>query len=302
MGVPEWRVAAASVCGVSHSKISRPCQDAHDWVTLPGGILVAAVADGAGSASLAELGAGLAARTVVEAICQRLDLAPTGAGSSVPAMPGWASPGGNPEAGSPSKMANRAEQGAHALQAGGSLRLSTLANADWQALFVSAFASAQKALVSAAVTRNVPEQDFATTLSVVIAWPEGVAAAQIGDGAVVVGENPEAVVALITPARGEYLNETVFLTSEGALEFLPVSVWHGSVAHLAVLSDGLQMLALQMPGGIPHPPFFAPLFRYLTTVGDVRQASTDLAAFLGSPRIAERADDDLTLLLAVVRR
>ena len=301
MGFPEWRVAAASVCGVSHTKINRPCQDAYDWVILPGGILVAAVADGAGSATLAELGAGLAARTAIEAICERWDLAPASSGSSAPATPGWMSPGRNPEAGPARMMAHRQGPGAHQSQAVKPLRLPTLVEADWRAVFGSVFASAQKALVSAAVARDVPKQDLATTLSVVVAWPEGVAAAQIGDGTVVVGEQPDAVVALITPARGEYLNETIFLTSEGALEDLPVNVWHGFVAHVAVLSDGLQMLALQMPGGVPHAPFFAPLFRYLATVGEEGRASADLTAFLGSPRIAERTDDDLTLLLAVLR-
>src|SRR4051794_32809250 len=56
-------------------------------------------------------------------------------------------------------------------------------------------------------------RDLATTLLVVRATPAGVDTAQVGDGAVVVrrGESLEVVAA---DAKGEYLNETVFLTSE----------------------------------------------------------------------------------------
>lgn len=300
MAFPEWRVAAASVCGVSHVKISRPCQDAHDWVTLPGGILVAAVADGSGSAALGEVGATLAARAVVEAICQRWLATPTNSGSSDYPTDDSGSVENPWNAGPGAKRANDARPEAQ----GGArhTRPSAMETEDWRAVFSEAFSRARDTLVSAAAARDVPEQDLATTLSVVVAWPDGAAAAQIGDGAVVVGDRPETVLALSTPAKGEYLNETVFLTSTGALEDLPVNVWHGPVAHLALLSDGLQMLALQMPAGVPHPPFFAPLFHYLATVGKVEMAGTDLAAFLGSPRILERADDDLTLLLAVLRR
>ena len=65
---PRWRVAAASVRGSGHERTGQPCQDAHCWQLLPGGILTAAVADGAGSALLAEVGASLAAQAAVAAV------------------------------------------------------------------------------------------------------------------------------------------------------------------------------------------------------------------------------------------
>ena len=45
-----WRVTGASVPGVSHLRSGLPCQDAHAWRQEAGGVLIAAVADGAGSA------------------------------------------------------------------------------------------------------------------------------------------------------------------------------------------------------------------------------------------------------------
>src|SRR5437667_7598209 len=64
-----WRVVAASVRGTSHEKTGQPCQDAHFSNVLLEDVLVAAVADGAGSAALGEVGATVAARKAVETIC-----------------------------------------------------------------------------------------------------------------------------------------------------------------------------------------------------------------------------------------
>ena len=76
------------------------------------------------------------------------------------------------------------------------------------------------------------------------------------------------------------------------------NVWRGRAAHVAVFSDGLQMLALKMPGGAPHAPFFAPLFRFINNAADEPQIHSELESFLRSPTVRRRADDDLTLFLA----
>src|SRR4051812_31451683 len=69
-----WRVVAASVRGTSHTKTGQPCQDAHQWRVLPGGAVVVAVADGAGSAAMGDIGATIAARTIVEAVYARITM------------------------------------------------------------------------------------------------------------------------------------------------------------------------------------------------------------------------------------
>lgn len=59
-----WRTAYASVVGTSHAKTKAPCQDAGACAVVRAGnggeVLVAAVADGAGTASRSEAGAALA--------------------------------------------------------------------------------------------------------------------------------------------------------------------------------------------------------------------------------------------------
>ena len=64
---PIWRVASASVRGTSHVKTGQPCQDSIYHCVTPGGALIAAVADGAGSAALSDRGSSIAARESVEA-------------------------------------------------------------------------------------------------------------------------------------------------------------------------------------------------------------------------------------------
>lgn len=253
MGPTAWRVAAAYVTGSSHGKLGQPCQDAHHWVRLPDGWLLGAVADGAGSAKLGEVGADVATRTAVATLRQELD----GAG---PAQ-GWD-------------------------------------EARWRGLLTRALQAARDAVAAEAATRGAAVRELATTLLLVVAAPDRVAAAQIGDGAVVLGDHQGRIQGLTTPKAGEYINETVFLVSPGALAQAQTAVWEGEAAHLAAFSDGLQMLALKMPGGSPHGPFFEPLFRFVEQAGDEDEASRKLGEFLQSPRLRERTDDDLTLLLA----
>jgi hypothetical protein len=60
------------------------------------------------------------------------------------------------------------------------------------------------------------------------------------------------------------------------------------------------MLALQMPAAEPHHGFFAPLFQFVSQQADKEKGNESLAGFLASSRVRERADDDLTLVLATL--
>lgn len=234
--------------GTSHEKRSQPCQDDHRWELLPNGFLVAAVADGAGSAAIAEVGAQIAVTAAVESISHQQAF---------------------PED-----------------------------DSSWQQLLAEALKTARDAVEAEAVVREVKSRDLASTLILAIATPELIAVAQIGDGAAVVGDSDGNIIAVTIPPCGEYINETIFLISDNALETAQLQVWRGKATHLAIFSDGLQMLALKMPEGTAHVPFFSPLFKFVAQVEDETEAKQQLESFLKSPRVTERTDDDLTLLLA----
>jgi hypothetical protein len=243
-----WRVLGVSVRGTSHARGGQPCQDAHDWRSLPGGAVVLAAADGAGSAPLSDAGARAAASAAVDALVRA---APT------------IDPAGD----------------------------------GWPAALDTALADALAAVVAEAARREAELRDLATTLLVCVAFPGGIVAAQVGDGAVIVATE-EGMRTVTTPVSGEFANETVFITTPDAIAGAQRATWRGEALHVALLTDGLQGLALKFPEKVPHEPFFTPLFAFVGEAGETREAERQLAAFLGGPRVTARADDDLTLLLA----
>lgn len=251
-----WRVTGAAVRGSSHEKNDLPCQDALGWRLLPDGALIVALADGAGSAAHADLGAQAAVEAALEALAGMLADAPD----------------------------ERDEE-----------------YAGWDAVLLEAFFVARQALVDLAETEGVPLRELSATLTCVIASEDGLAVAQLGDGAVVAGEPGGPLFAATQAQRGEYANETYFLTQADALEHVQTGVYEGPLRALAVMSDGLLRLALKLPGHEPHTPFFQPLFAFAAGVTDSDQAGEQLAAFLSSERVCARTDDDKALVLAVWR-
>jgi hypothetical protein len=170
----------------------------------------------------------------------------------------------------------------------------------WEDALRGALEAARSMVEAEAERREVRPRDLATTLIVAVASGERIAVAQIGDGCAVVRDAAGNISALTTPPQGEYVNETKFLVSPGALETAQAADWRGEAAEMALLTDGLQMLALAMPETTPFAPFFTPMFEFVRNADDADAASAELAVFLESPRVSARTDDDVTLLLAAV--
>lgn len=246
-----WEVVGVSTRGTSHAKTGQPCQDAHYARSVAPGVLVAAVADGAGSAAFSERGANAAAHSAVDELADD------------PSLNQWLD-----------------------------------STYDWEPRLRHALQAAREAVQWTAESIGQPTRELASTLILFVATPTRVMAAQIGDGAVVVGDRDGGIFSVTNPTADEYVNRTHFLTGTAAVEQAQLALWRGAVDHIAAFSDGLQRLALQMPDAMPHKPFFLPLFRFVDEAADPVAAREQLEQFLRSPRIAQRADDDLTLLLA----
>jgi hypothetical protein len=102
------------------------------------------------------------------------------------------------------------------------------------------------------------------------------------------------------PDRGEYANTTHFVTEEDAVEHLQFESVNRRIIEVALLTDGLQTIALNYQLQIAHEPFFKGLFAPLRTAKEGRspELSESLVSFLSSPRVNEKTDDDKTLVLA----
>src|SRR6266545_464476 len=147
-------------------------------------------------------------------------------------------------------------------------------------------------------------RELSTTLLGVLWSPGHLAALQVGDGWIVtesMGSTAGALRALIPPAKGEYFNETVFLTSSGFAERACYAVMPGEeVSGIALLTDGLEMVSMDLAEGAPHEPFFQRLFELARDTGEaLEEQERELSDFLCSDRVSERTDDDKTLILAV---
>jgi hypothetical protein len=150
-----------------------------------------------------------------------------------------------------------------------------------------------------AVSRE--RRDFACTILGLIVSDSYAACLQVGDGVIVLADSEEnAYGHVFWPDRGEYANTTHFVTEDDAIEHLQFESINRRVMEAALLTDGLQAIALNYQQRTAHEPFFKGLFAPLRTAeeGCSRELSESLTAFLASPRVNEKTDDDKTLVLA----
>jgi 3-deoxy-D-manno-octulosonate 8-phosphate phosphatase KdsC-like HAD superfamily phosphatase len=248
-----WRYAAGQATGSAHEKTGLPCQDRFACAAiLENDTLIAVVADGAGTAALAHVGAEIAVGTV----------------SSV------------------AQLGVRADR------------------KDLQNVLREAAALARKRLLEAAEEKQASPRDLACTLLAVVLAPLGGAALQIGDGVIVTADQKPEWRWVFWPQKGEYANTTFFLSDERALADAVACDLGDDVQDVALMSDGVEPLALHFASRTAHAPFFKSVFTPLhasAANGEAPELSTALSAMLTTPAVRTRTDDDTTLVLATRR-
>ena len=174
----------------------------------------------------------------------------------------------------------------------------------WHDLFVAAYADAKAQLEQLSGAAGLPARAFATTLLCAVLSDDGLAVAQLGDGVAAAfaptGGPPAGGDWFVAaqPQRGEYANETYFLSQPDALQHLEIALYAQPVRALALMTDGLLRLVLDS-GRQPHVPFFQPLLTFGVEVDDEALGNGQLAGFLASERVCARTDDDKTIVLAL---
>ncbi len=173
---------------------------------------------------------------------------------------------------------------------------------DWTpAVAERALYQVQAALAQQAAQSRLPIREFACTLLGAALTEDRALFLQIGDGVIVIG-TADGYRPVFWPQGGEYPNETHFVTDPTAAARLECCLLTEPVAEVALLSDGLQSLALHYHSRQAHLPFFRPLFQRLRdypATGDLAELTTALERFLSGPAINQRTHDDKTLILAV---
>jgi len=152
-------------------------------------------------------------------------------------------------------------------------------------------------LVDVAARRDIGSRDLACTLLTAVLTRDVAVFAQVGDGVIIAGTDG-AYRSITWPSSGEYANETTFITADTFDKDFECVRLQGPVSDVALLTDGLQRLALSYANRSVHAPFFAPMFRALLAADIPDALGEELERFLDSPAVNERTDDDKTLVLA----
>lgn len=266
----QWRFLVGQSTGPQHTREGGSCEDSWAAASPAGGSCYAlAVADGAGSAARASEGSAMAAQIAV-----------------------WS-------------LVTSARK--KRLQAA----------ADWQAAGRQALSDARAALVrladqvtergtaSGRTTTRVLRQ-FDTTLLLVAVTPayEGcggakdlVMATAVGDGAIVIADQ-QGLRCVAVGERAEYVNETYFLTeTDYAAHCATYCELSDQLSGVALLTDGVEALAVSHRGREPYPPFFEAVFAHVAAGGD----ADGLIKVLTSPLAVSRSADDKTIAVLARR-
>ena len=262
-----WRTLAASVAGTSHARAGQPCADACAVRVLParagGSLLVAVAADGAGTSARAPEGARLACEAIV----------------------------GQAEA-----LGRAAARGA----APARRRRATwpFAREDVAALRRAARGPGSR---EAARRERRDRRDFSCTLLVALVDERTAAFFQIGDGAIVYRARGRRLRAraLAAERRVRELHLVRHRRRRGRAACRRPAA--EGVHEVALLTDGLQgaRAALRQPRG-PRRPSSSRCSRGCgaSPRRGPRRLDGELRAFLDSPAVNQRTDDDKTLVLA----
>ena len=268
-----WKGITRSLCGTRHQQQGLPCQDfGAQWIG--GDVVVGAIADGAGSAKYADLGAKLAVTTLVDYL-------------------------------------KASDQWLHSHQASWTTLPPAALAGTTRKCFTKGIKAVQATLQQQAQKRGGTVDDFACTLLAFLATPQWIAALQIGDGFMVIRSDDSSSSPTSIPSRsnngpyrllfeadkGEYANQTTFVTSSTVMDTLQTQVVMASPTFICASTDGLESVAIRQRDAFPFPPFFQPLEEYMTETPVPEQDDEYIMAFLQSERLNQRTDDDKTLLM-----
>lgn len=254
-----WKAIARSATGTSHQEQKILCQD-YGHYRIFNDVIVGAVADGAGSAKYSQIGSQLAVETVLKYLCKINEYLQKRKGF-------W----------------QRFSQ--------------PLSEIEAKKLFTKTVNKVIAELHKQANKQGYSFNELACTLLVFVATPDWVAAMQIGDGFMVVRSQDSEYQLLFEPDKGEFFNETTFITSAKALEEMQVQVISGKQEFICASTDGLEKVAIRLSDWKPFPPFFKPFDEYLQETANPDKEDKYIIDFLNSERLNSRTDDDKTLLL-----
>ena len=161
--------------------------------------------------------------------------------------------------------------------------------------------SARKAIRELARSEGRETRDYACTILGAVVGPASSVFLQVGDGAIVVAERgTDDFSWVFWPQHGEFANQTYFIVQDDVDQVFKFEVGTNRIDEVALFSDGIERLVLDIANKAVHTPSFRPIFKWLagTEPTGTAEPSAALTAYLGSAHINARTDDDKTLVMA----
>jgi hypothetical protein len=149
--------------------------------------------------------------------------------------------------------------------------------------------------------QSVLIDEFSCTLLGAVLYSNKGAFFQIGDGAIVRDDGEGSFVCIWPPTNGEYQNTTAFLIDDQTLSNFKCCIIDDTISEIALFTDGLQNLTLNIETNTVHQPFFNDMFKWLRMADNEEKIgilNSKLKNYLNSDIINMRTDDDKTLFLS----
>lgn len=255
-----WRSLSRSAIGTRHQRNNLPCQDAGGYRSF-GEVVIGAIADGAGSAPHSDIGATLAVKGTLDYLSN---------------LETWLQPTDNPTWPTAQRPPSPGQI---------------------ERLFERTLTKVRRDLQHQATQNSYGLESLACTLLAFVATPHWIAAMQIGDGFMVVTTPTQAHQLMFTPDKGEFANQTTFVTSSSAHQDLRIRAIPEPPQFICAATDAFERLAMHLPQWKPSAPFFKPLEEYLDETPIPEQNDAYIMNFLESEYLNKQTDDDKTLLL-----
>jgi hypothetical protein len=180
-------------------------------------------------------------------------------------------------------------------------KLVALGNMSLEESLKASALKARNSIFQLADKEGIDSREYACTLLVFATTSSGSAALQIGDGIIVYRcANHDWSVAT-WPQRGEYSNTTFFITDKTFEENVEIVRLPERVIEAALVSDGLEPIAVNYAEKRAHTPFWNGIFkpvRQSKKMGLIYELEEPLESFLSSDKVKSRVNDDLSIVLA----
>ena len=170
----------------------------------------------------------------------------------------------------------------------------------WETALAAALVEARIAVERRARREGAPMDEYACTLLLMMMAEGILATMQVGDGIAIAGSEGRRIV-VAEPERGEFANETYAITGGNFLRNSRARVYEPStpIDEIALMTDGMMSVSVELATMEPHEPFFDGVFEWLRERTGRCHPSEELKRTLRSTEIRKRTDDDTTLVLAV---